>query len=78
MFPEKWQQDYLKSGQHYNDDDIEQSVVYMNLAKGIADEDDEKRGTKCRSNLLSRNCSRVSGNRFNYNQQDMIFCVMVL
>jgi hypothetical protein len=51
-FPEKWQREYLKSGKSYVDDGMEDIVGYMNLIKGMADEDDSKLRKRRRNDEL--------------------------
>ena len=45
-FPNKWQNDYKKSNRDFAADTITNIVSYMNLCKGIADDEEETRGKK--------------------------------
>jgi hypothetical protein len=62
-FPEKWQREYLKSGRRFIADEISEIVAYMNLIKGMADEDDDRKDRK-------RKVDRIRGGGDSSGRQD--------
>lgn len=69
-FPEKWQQEYLKSGRSFVTDNHEQIVEYMNLLKGIADAEESKTKKKMDKKDKAERDVTSNGNRKKFQKKN--------